>query len=155
MTKIRQISLLALLAFVSPVSADSPPAAINLICIGQSAKDQEIGTVGSLLSGESHVSRVEVQDSVKFNINPDNSGSAFLPKRLQSTYKEANPDGSFRIVNVMRAQDEMSGKVRLHGMNKPTFRLDRLTGLVTISGSLGSFSGRCEPYDPAAMIRKF
>lgn len=130
-------------------------AAINLMCIGAASKDQEIGTIGSLIGGESHVQRIETEDSVSFRIEADNTGEARIPKRLQSTYKEREHDGWFPLVSVVQAQDEITGQVRLHGMYKPRFRLDRLTGVVTMSGSLGSFSGHCEAYDPATVQRKF
>jgi hypothetical protein len=107
------------------------------------------------MAGNGRSERIATEDSVLFSIAGDNTGSARLPRRLQSAYKEANKDGSFRLVEVVRAESEITGKVRLHGMYKPRFRLDRLTGVATINGSLGSFSGRCEPYDPATAQRKF
>jgi hypothetical protein len=56
---------------------------------------------------------------------------------------------------VATSDNEITGMVRIHAMNKLKFRLDRLSGVVTIDGPLANFSGRCEPYDPATVVRKF
>lgn len=128
---------------------------IDLICVGTASKDQEVGTIGSLLSGESNVQRVDSADSVRFHLTPSDTGTALLPKRLQSAYKEANDDGSFPLLKVARTRDEITGQIRLHAMYKPKFRLDRISGIVTITGTIADFSGKCEPYDPATVQRKF
>lgn len=134
----------------------SGPAAtpINLVCTGSVGKDKEIGTIGSLLAGQTTVQRVESADAVLFTIQPD-GGEAKLPKPMQSSYKEPVRENWFRLIEVKQDQDEIAGKIRLHGMYKPKFRLNRLTGQVSIEGSIANFSGTCEPYDPATVQRKF
>jgi hypothetical protein len=130
-------------------------AAFAQTSTGTASKDERVGTTLELLSGSARTERVGSTDSVSFQLNPDNTGTARLPRRLQSSYREANPDGSFRLIEVMRGQGEITGKVRIHANYKPRFRLDRITGVVTLNGVLGDFSGRCEAYDPATVQRKF
>lgn len=144
----------AILLLASAGAQATEPKAIDLICIGTASSDQSIGTISSLLAGESHVQRVGSEDSITFHIDPANTGEARLPKRIQSAHKE-DREGWFRLIEVVRAPNEITGRVRLHSMYKPKFRIDRITGLVNLSGNLGDFSGRCEAYDPATVQKKF
>jgi hypothetical protein len=149
---------IAIALAVSASAQGQPPApgsALNIVCTGTALKDESVGTTLDFLAGNVRTEKVGTMDSVSFQINSDNTGTGRLPRRLQSPYREANPDGSFRLIEVVRGQDEITGKVRLHAMYKPKFRLDRITGVLTLNGSLGDFSGRCEAYDPATVQRKF
>ena len=137
------------------VPAGEPSAPINLICTGTALKDERVGSALDLVSGNGRTERVGSTDSVSFQLNPDNTGTARLPRRLQSPYREANSDGSFPLIGVVRGRDEITGRVRLHANYKPSFRLDRITGVVTLTGVLGEFSGLCETFDPATVQRKF
>lgn len=148
---------LAVMGVPSSTYAQAPaadPAVINLICTGASFKDETVGSALDLMAGNGRTERVETANSISFAIT-GNAGTARLPRNMLSGYREANKDGSFNLVKVEVAENEITGQVRIHGMNKPRFRLDRLTGTVTIDGVLGDFSGRCEPYDPATVQRKF
>lgn len=139
------------------LAAAAPAEPINLMCAGSSLKDETVGGALDLLSGNGRTERIASDDSILFTINPDGSGEARLPKRMQSAYREPikGRDGWFRLIEVRQDQDEIAGKIRIHGMNKPQFRLDRLTGVATVHGQLADFSGRCEPYDPSTVTRKF
>ena len=144
-----------IILIVAAALTQAPPApTLNLVCTGTASKDERVGSTLDLLSGNAHTERVGSTDSVSFQLNPDNTGTARLPRRLQSSYKQANPDGSFNLIDVAREQDEITGRVRLHANYKPRFRLDRITGVVTLEGVIGSFSGLCQTYDPVAP-RKF
>ena len=150
------VSSSILLGPVKAQVAEAPPLpALHLICTGTASKDQEVGTALDFLADNARTERVGTADSISFTINGDDTGEARLPRRLQSAYKEPVRENWFRLINVKRDADEITGQVRLHGMYKPMFRLDRLTGLVTLSGTLGDFSGTCQPYDPAMVERKF
>lgn len=153
---VRSVAIIGLaLSPTAAAMAQPANAPINLMCVGTALKDETVGGALDLLAGNGRSERIATEDSLFFTIASDNSGAARLPRRLQSGYKEANKDGSFRLIEVARSDTEITGKVRLHSMNKMRFRLDRLTGTVTVNGPLGDFSGRCEPYDPATVQRKF
>ena len=152
-----KIVLAAVLALGScpALAEEQSPAVINLICAGSSLKDETVGSALDLLAGNGRTERIESEDSISFTINPDNTGSARLPRRMASSYREPNKDGSFTIVKVLRSDTDITGLVRIHAGNKLAFRLDRLTGLATLTGPLASFSGHCEAYDPATVVKKF
>lgn len=141
--------------FVALIAAEAATSPINLICTGTALKDERVGTTLDFIGGTAKTERVGTQDTVSFTIEPDSTGTARLPDRLQSPYKEANQDGSFTLTKVTQSENEISGQIRLHANYKPKFRLDRLSGVVTINGVLGAFSGTCERYDPATVQRKF
>jgi hypothetical protein len=134
--------------------AAATAAPVNLICTGTALKDETVGGALDLLSGNGRTERIASEDSVTFALAGE-GGTARVPRRLQSAYKERNADGSFNLVKVATSDNEITGMVRIHAMNKLKFRLDRLSGVVTIDGPLANFSGRCEPYDPATVVRKF
>lgn len=142
-------------ALLLTASLDAQP--ISLMCVGSSLKDETVGGALDLLAGNGRTERVASEDSLLFTINSDGSGEARLPKRMQSPYREPikGRPGWFRLIEVSQDADEIAGKIRIHSMNKPQFRLDRLTGVATVHGQLADFSGRCEPYDPARVERKF
>lgn len=147
--------ILALAADAPAVAPPAAPAPIFLVCAGTTSKDQSVGDIAALLSGSSTSQRVDLGDIVRFQINGDNTGKASVPKRIQSGYKENYKEGWFPLSSVATGPNEFSGSIRMHSMYKPKFRIDRVTGLVTIRGNLGDFSGKCEPYDPAGSTRRF
>lgn len=137
------------------LAAEGAASPINLICTGTALKDERVGTALDFIGGTAKTERIGTQDTVSFAIKPDSTGTAHLPDRLQSPYKEANSDGSFNLIKVTQSENEIAGQIRLHASYKPKFRLNRLSGVVTINGVLGAFSGTCERYDPATVQRKF
>jgi hypothetical protein len=147
------LMLISIVIAAAASAATAPP--INLICIGTALKDERVGTTLDFLAGNTRTERVGTQDTIRFTIEAGSTGTARLPARLQSPYKEANQDGSFNLMKVVQTDNEITGQIRLHANYKPKFRLDRLSGVVTVSGVLGEFSGTCERFDPATVERKF
>lgn len=127
-------------------------ASLNLICEGSASRDE--ASKPRLPWDTKRDKRVDYQDSVYLRLRTDNTGEAQLPKKMQSAYKEGK-EGWFPLIGVTRDPNLIEGQIRLHAMYKPRFKIDRRTGLLTISGQLGDFSGKCEPYDPNAGSRKF
>lgn len=146
------MSLVIAIAILASKAAALP---INLVCTGTAQKDERVGTTLDFLGGTARTERVGTRDTAIFLIKRDNTGTVRMPDRLQSPYKEANQDGSFNLLKVAKTENEIAGQIRLHANYKPKFRLDRLSGVVTINGVLGNFSGMCERYDPATVSRKF
>lgn len=64
-------------------------------------------------------------------------------------------DGWFKIKNLKITDQDITGSAAVNFINNPKFRLDRITGSISISGKAGDYSGRCEPFDPATAPRKF
>jgi hypothetical protein len=146
--------MLTAIAIAAATAATAPPP-INLICTGTALKDERVGTTLDFIGGNVRTERIGTQDTIRFTIEAGGTGTAYLPGRLQSPYKEANKDGSFNLMRVVQTNNEITGQIRLHANYKPKFRLDRLSGVVTVNGVLGEFSGTCERFDPATVERKF
>lgn len=63
--------------------------------------------------------------------------------------------GWFPVNDFFMNDTEITGTVRINGLNKPKLRIDRGTGIITIANGLNDFTGSCElvTHDPAK--RKF
>ena len=152
----RGIGLALLGAALLPLPAVANTGAnsgdLNLVCRGKASRDES--SKPSLPWDTKREKRVDYEEAVYLRLRSDNTGEAQLPKKMQSAYKESK-DGWFPLLDVNRKDNEVNGRVRLHSMYKPKFRIDRITGLLTIYGDLGDFAGECVSFDPAAVTRKF
>ncbi len=152
-------SLFTLTALVAPAFAEeASPGPTNLICSGTAAKDQSTTSYGSVLgSGQVGIvnseRRINFDDSISVRLT-STGGEARIPRKLVGAYHE-DRNGWYPLIEVQRNDDEITGKIRIHSMYKPRFRLDRITGLMTMNGTLGDFSGQCQAYDPDKVERKF
>ncbi|MGE5721670.1 MAG: hypothetical protein ACM3YM_04345 [Sphingomonadales bacterium] len=138
---------LVLALLLSPVSASA--ATLNLICIGSASIDPS-ATI--MTTPNEH--RYNIDEAVTIRLNEDNTGEARVPRKLLPPVRYGH-DGWYKLIKVKRTDNEITGVVRFNEYNKPRLRLDRITGLITLQGPNGDFSGRCEPYDPATVQRKF
>lgn len=151
--------LAGLAALVAPALAgETSPGLTNLICSGTAAKDQSTTSYGSVLgSGQIGIvnseRRINFEDSISFRLT-ETGGEARMPRKLVGAYHE-DKNGWYPLIEVRRSADEFTGKIRIHSMYKPSFRLDRITGLMTMNGTLGDFSGQCQAYNPDKVERKF
>jgi hypothetical protein len=150
--------LFALTPTASSFAEEASLGSTSLICSGTAAKDQSTTSYGSVLrSGQIGIvnseRRINFDDSVSVRLT-SSGGEARIPRRLVGAYHEDH-NGWYPLVDVQQSADEIIGKVRIHSMYKPRFRLDRITGLMTMNGTLGDFSGQCQAYDPEKVERKF
>jgi len=53
----------------------------------------------------------------------------------------------WQLTDVIVGQNEIRASYRLNGLNKPTLRIDRQTGEISIKGTGQDFSGICEKVD--------
>jgi hypothetical protein len=67
----------------------------------------------------------------------------------------SDQNGWFAINDFFMNDTEITGLVKINGLNKPKLRIDRGTGIITIANGLNDFTGTCElvTHDPAK--RKF
>ena len=47
------------------------------------------------------------------------------------------------VIHAYVGPDAFSGQIRVNMLDKPTFRIDRMTGAMNISGNQVSFNGSC------------
>jgi hypothetical protein len=77
-----------------------------------------------------------------------------LPSALVPLLNSGN-GGWFVVNDLWVNDDEITGVVRINGLNKPKLRIDRNSGTIVIDGGFGEFSGQCDLVRPGAPVRKF
>ncbi|AOS43647.1 hypothetical protein Verru16b_00699 [Lacunisphaera limnophila] len=77
-----------------------------------------------------------------------------LPSALVPLLNSGN-GGWFVVNDLWVNDDEITGIVRINGLNRPKLRIDRNSGTIAISGGFGEFNGQCDVVRPGAPVRKF
>ncbi|WP_156428415.1 hypothetical protein [Novosphingobium sp. FSW06-99] len=83
-----------------------------------------------------------------------NAGKARMPRSMLPKL-HGGEGGWFEISDVVVADREITGTVRVNFANHPKLILDRLAGTITLSGKVGNFNGRCRKFDPATAEKAF
>lgn len=67
----------------------------------------------------------------------------------------SDQNGWFSVQDFFMNESEITGVVKINGLNKPKLRIDRNTGIITLANGFNDFTGNCElvTHDPAK--RKF
>lgn len=77
-----------------------------------------------------------------------NDGRIRLPKKLIPPLHSGGDDQHWwQLDDIRVTQDEIRAGYRLNGMNKPSIRIDRGSGLISIKGFGQGFTGRCDKID--------
>lgn len=63
---------------------------------------------------------------------------------------ENDSDGWFRLGNLKVNERTLTAAAAVNLMNNPQVRIDRTTGVISISGAAGSYDGVCEGASPDA-----
>lgn len=137
------------------------PQSVSLICGGAGAANRVATTTafgmdsyGNSATGTAYGQRsVGFDDQVMVEIT-GTTGRIRMPRAMLPPIR-GGKDGWFEIKNVHWAENEITASVGVNPFNNPKLRLDRIAGALSLSGKAGDFSGRCEPYDPATVVRKF
>jgi hypothetical protein len=80
-------------------------------------------------------------------------GRIMLPESLVPALNTRS-DGWFTIHDLVVSPDVITGKIKINFLTSRNLRIDRHSGLLTIDGGSGNFSGQCEATDRNAP-RKF
>ncbi len=59
-------------------------------------------------------------------------------------------DGWFRLKNVVADARTIKASVYVNFINSPKVHIDRVTGIISISGKAGDYSGQCQVIDASA-----
>jgi hypothetical protein len=143
------------------LSGPAQAQALFLTCLGtgsaakQSSTDvQASGDDGRTSWGSITSTRdVAFTDEVKIEILRY-QGRIRMPRAMLPDIR-GGKDGWFVIEKLKMGRDEITGKAALGFFNAPNLRIDRVTGMLSISGKTGNFSARCKSYDPAVVQRAF
>lgn len=143
----------------SPAVAQEAP--IHLICGGQAQVIQrETATAyGTNSAGQWSTATVGADHAASSDedvrIDLDGAtGEIRLPLFMLPAI-HGGKNGVLPLRNIVYSQNEIVAKATLNFINQPKIVLDRMTGMVSISGFRESFRGKCVAYDPAAARRAF
>ena len=145
---------------ILPIFLVAAATDLNLICTGRAETEDSSPTItttysqsGTSYSGGSETVVKGMTDTLALKVVTD-GGEARLPQIIRPPFG-SNRDGWYSLKKVLWADNEITARVRYNGIASAKLRLDRITGMVTVDGSAGRFSGTCAPYDPATVNRKF
>jgi hypothetical protein len=151
--------LIALISMVWATQANADT--LNLVCLGAGAATRFSNTQvwGGNSNGTTAWANGLSERSVGFDdqvtLELDGSTGRIRMPRAMLPRIRGGKDGWFEVKDVRFAENEITGTVQVSVLNSPKLRVDRLQGMISISGKSGDFSGRCEAFDPAAVQRRF
>jgi hypothetical protein len=147
--------LLLTMALAAPAPYDDDHGDdIQLLCYGAAEKMTTESHSGYQWDDAQHkyvpkssieTGKTDFDASLNVSIQGDR-GSIRLPESLVPPIHSGSHDGWWDIDDLIVGHNEIRGKFRLNGLNKPTIVIDRRSGAITIDGMI-KFSGRCEPDD--------
>lgn len=160
----RHLLLASLLigAGLSPASSQVPTIeTLHLVCLGggsankvRSSSVYAFGSDGNSAWGNVIGTRdVPFEDQVNIEI-ANGEGRIRMPRSMLPPIR-GGKDGWFKLKNIKVSENEITARAALNFINAHRVRVDRITGMISISGREGDYSGECQPYDPATVQRKF
>jgi hypothetical protein len=141
--------------------AVAPAANLNLVCFGEGAANRVDATQGYATNsnGDRATATVYSHSSEGFadqiNVELRDDGGRIRIPRTMLPLIHGGEDGWMRLTNIEETPNEITAKAYLNFMSRPNVRIDRLTGVISISGKAGRFTGQCEAYDPETVQRRF
>ncbi|HKX78236.1 MAG TPA: hypothetical protein VJM34_06945 [Novosphingobium sp.] len=140
----------------SPIPAAPIASSLNLVCLGAGSANRASSMYGFGNNGWGQIigqKEVPFDDQVTLEIQGD-SGRIRMPRSMLPKIR-GGKEGWFEVKDVRWSENEIIGTVQVNIVNSPKLRVDRLQGMIAINGKAGDYSGRCEPFDPATVQRKF
>ena len=125
---------------------------LQLICYGDAEKTTVQSHSGYEWDADKHkympkstveTGKTHFDTAVNVSINGDD-GHVRLPDSLVPPIHSGDDNGWWRIEDLIVGHNEIRGRFRLNGLNKPTLIINRRSGVMTIDGMI-KFSGRCDP----------
>ncbi|MCB2106658.1 MAG: hypothetical protein KDE14_03105 [Rhodobacteraceae bacterium] len=139
---------------VAPVRAQDSGLSLNLICPGSGSVTKNQPEIVSRYDRDDKKFRTETQLRLG---KKSFSGTAYvevagqsarirLPSGLLPLIRNSN-DGWFVVKDLFIGEGEITGTVRINGLNKKKLRIDRSSGVISLRSGLGDFNGRCDAHD--------
>ncbi|NTU92852.1 MAG: hypothetical protein HGB29_01385 [Chlorobiaceae bacterium] len=149
------------LLFTAPLMADDYNLMLNLTCRGSGvATKSESANINTYDPKTKKYRTTTAQSSSKEPFQgiavveiAGGMGRIKLPEPMVPPLSTRD-EGWFKINDMVVTPDVITGKIKVNFLNNKALRIDRRSGLLTIDGSSGSFSGQCEATDLNAP-RKF
>jgi hypothetical protein len=155
--------LLIASVLVAPASWAQVPAidSLHLVCLGAGSANKPTSTsaFASNSNGDSVWANVVGSGAVPFedqvNVEIVNGEGRIRMPRTMLPPIRGGKDGWFQLKNLKITDRDITASAAVNFINSPKVRIDRITGLISMDGKAGSYSGECQPYDPATAQRRF
>jgi hypothetical protein len=151
-----------LLATILAITASVAHAeTLHLICMGEGAANKvtETNAYAGNSDGGTAWATVTGSRSQAFadqvNVEIDGPSGRIRMPRVMLPPIHGGKDGWMEIEKLVVNDQEITGSVGVNFMNSPKLRIDRVTGILSMAGKAGSFTGQCHPYDPDKVQRAF
>lgn len=132
--------------------------AIYLLCAGGGAHKVNGGVIARDSDGNavtvSGAGRVGYRGAVQVEI-VGREGRILVPDGIEPPFRSGGEDGWWKLKGLDVRENEIRGQISFNVLNKPSLRINRLNGHISIRGRTGNFEGYCEPYDANKVRRKF
>jgi hypothetical protein len=76
-----------------------------------------------------------------------------VPDPMIPALMSGNTEGWYPIESLVMNDKEITGVVHINFLSQPKFRIDRMTGKLSLSGGAGDFAGDCNAIDPNAKAK--
>lgn len=158
----RLVITVAPLVFLwTPVAAQEPSNRLDLVCLGAGAANKATSSQAYAWDNAGNAATANVvgnrsvpfEDQVNLWVEGD-KGSIRMPRTMLPAIR-GGKDGWFEIKSLKITDTEITGKVGINFMNNPNLRIDRITGVINISGKAGDYVGRCKKYNIESSPRAF
>lgn len=134
---------------------------IDLVCLGEGTANRRTSSsvYATNNSGESGWANIvgnqtePFEDQVNLWVTSE-GGEIRMPRTMLPAFR-GGENGWFKIKNLEISATEMNGSVAVNLINNTKLRIDRITGLISISGKSGRYVGQCARYDPETTERAF
>ena len=149
------------LVLAAPAMAQDAPAPLSLICFGGGSANKPTGATVNAWnnSGDTASASVTTMNPVGFedqvSLRIDGAeGELRMPRTMLPAIR-GGKDGWFKLKKIKVSDGEITASVAVNPLNNPKLRLDRYTGMISLSGKAGDFTGRCQKFDPSTAERAF
>lgn len=128
----------------------------DLVCTGGGAANKIDTTTAQAWdnSGNSAQGTAQMRSRVGFADQVDlwvegGEGRIRLPRVMLPPLR-GGKDGWFELKDVKITADAITASAAVNFINKPKVRVDRRTGVISINGKAGQYTGECTKVDPSA-----
>lgn len=150
----------ALLLLTASWNAQEPNLNVHLICGGdgvQSRTEFGVGQLttpqGSYTSTQSYRRDTPFSEEVLIELSGD-SGRVRIPQTMLPLIRGGD-GGWMQLRNISVTPTEITASATINLFNRARLRINRITGIMSMSVLRGRFDGRCEAYDPSQVRRAF
>lgn len=145
--------MFASLIIAGALALQETPLRLDLVCDGQAdvstSTTTNVGEPGGPVNFVTSNGRDRVVERVTVSFS-ENGGRIRLPDSMLPTIRGRSEDGWRPLSNVEVTDDRITGRMSFNFIDRPSVRIDRVTGTLEVRGLDTSFVGECQAIDPSA-----